>query len=403
MPFPCPRSHHRDRATQFWNDWAQISPYSPYNLRHLRQPVPSDLSADAAADAQLFGFEDAFEDLLAVTSSQPKPLLDLRHHAAYKREIRAAFPTGEPPMLWVDRLRTRGLLHPRGGPGGGPPRPFGMWGGGDWRSRPGARAVDDRGFDEEGSGPVGWEAVRDWRRRRAMVDPHRSEEQAGKDDRDWEYSRKLREEKSKESERALLRELERSRRRRAENETPPTNLPWGPWRMTDGKEQNWEQLRQQPQQQQQQQPDTEEDLFSSMESAFTRAEGSVRGLFQVFMDDANTNAQASQMKPGPPKSVVEAEEQRNEFGGKTVTTTTERVDMFGYVHQRTDVQKTDAEGRRVSSETRYDVRPGPPGERHASLPRQAESSDATAAQDSKRWSSEAGTAAEDKPTGWFWR
>lgn len=111
-------------STSYWNDWAQLSPYSPYNMRHLRQPVPSDLPADMVDDAHLFGFEDAFEDLLASTRPAPEvyhhltdsanrsplPLLDLRRHAHYKRHVRSTFPTGEPPMLWVNRLKDRGLL-----------------------------------------------------------------------------------------------------------------------------------------------------------------------------------------------------------------------------------------------------------------------------------------------------
>lgn len=408
MPFPCPRSHHRDPASQFWNEWAQVSPYSPYNLRHLPQPVPKDLPVDAVADAHLFGFEDAFEDLLACTSttsrsSQPLPLLDLRRQAAYKREVRATFPQGEPPLLWVDRLRNRGLLR-----GGFPPRAFfgGMRGGGDggrWRDR-----WDDGGFSEDRG--LGWEAVREWRWRRAMMD--RPEE--------LERVEERRRRQSSEGERARDVATPWQQPQQQQEVVPNKEDSWldvlvsqmdGSSTEKTSKNQSWN-----TQQQQKQQPDTEEDLFSAIDSAFAKAEGSVRDFFKAFADDTSVTAQNHQhqhqyqyQQPAGNKNAARerVREEPNDLGGKTVTTTSEHVDMFGYVHHKTDVQRLDASGRQVSSETRYDIRPGGPKDNKKDDREKSDSPMTFAAvQEEKSWSEDgsgSGNGSGNKPSGWFWR
>lgn len=74
-------------------------------LRHLPQPVPRDLPE--GADASVFGFEDAFEDLLRVTSGQG--LEDIHQRYATKREWLQSFPRGLPPTLWLHQLTRQGL------------------------------------------------------------------------------------------------------------------------------------------------------------------------------------------------------------------------------------------------------------------------------------------------------
>lgn len=88
-----------------WMSFIIDSPYSPLMLRHLPQPVPRDLPE--GADASLFGFEDAFEDLLCVTSGQG--LLDIEDRLSTKREWRQSFPQGLPPTLWLHQLSRQGL------------------------------------------------------------------------------------------------------------------------------------------------------------------------------------------------------------------------------------------------------------------------------------------------------
>ncbi|KAJ5011419.1 hypothetical protein K4K57_005667 [Colletotrichum sp. SAR 10_99] len=88
-----------------WISFLIESPYSPLALRDMPQPRPRDLPTDA--DPTLFGFEDAFEDLLMVTSGQGLPDIHERHRV--KKEWREQFPRGLPPILWLHQLTRQGL------------------------------------------------------------------------------------------------------------------------------------------------------------------------------------------------------------------------------------------------------------------------------------------------------
>ncbi|KAK1721647.1 uncharacterized protein CLUP02_03583 [Colletotrichum lupini] len=81
------------------------SPYSPLRLHDMPQPVPRDLPN--GEDPTLFGFEDAFEDLLMVSSGQDLP--DIYGRVRFKKEVRDSFPHGLPPMLWLHQLTRQGL------------------------------------------------------------------------------------------------------------------------------------------------------------------------------------------------------------------------------------------------------------------------------------------------------
>jgi len=81
------------------------SEYHPYRLRHLPQPVPNDLPQGAEP---IFTFEDAFEDLLAVSQGQQLP--DIRDKFNQRKLLTQVFPKGEPPMFWRRRLESQGLL-----------------------------------------------------------------------------------------------------------------------------------------------------------------------------------------------------------------------------------------------------------------------------------------------------
>lgn len=85
-----------------------FSNYNPNFLRNLPQPVPNDLPE--GLDGSLFTFEDAFEDLLAVSWGQPLP--DIHHRYEQKKLLRQMFPSGEPSWFWLRRLRASGLLGP---------------------------------------------------------------------------------------------------------------------------------------------------------------------------------------------------------------------------------------------------------------------------------------------------
>lgn len=83
-----------------------FSSYSPAALRHLPQPVPNDLPSNL--DGRVFTFEDAFEDLLAVSQGQALP--DIGQKYQQRTLLRQMFPEGEPAWFWMRRLRASGLL-----------------------------------------------------------------------------------------------------------------------------------------------------------------------------------------------------------------------------------------------------------------------------------------------------
>ncbi|KAF7544625.1 hypothetical protein G7Z17_g9809 [Cylindrodendrum hubeiense] len=83
-----------------------LSPYSPLALRSLPQPVPND--APSNLDPSVFTFEDAFEDLLAVSQGQPLPAISARYEQ--RKLLRAMFPDGEPAYFWLRRLKSQGIL-----------------------------------------------------------------------------------------------------------------------------------------------------------------------------------------------------------------------------------------------------------------------------------------------------
>ncbi|KID75114.1 hypothetical protein MBR_05441, partial [Metarhizium brunneum ARSEF 3297] len=80
--------------------------YAPTTLRHLPQPVPNHLPT--GVDGSIFTFEDAFEDLLAVSQGQSLPDITTRYQQ--RRLLRDMFPSGEPTWFWLRRLESQGLV-----------------------------------------------------------------------------------------------------------------------------------------------------------------------------------------------------------------------------------------------------------------------------------------------------
>ncbi|KAL6850869.1 hypothetical protein ACO1O0_007995 [Amphichorda felina] len=80
--------------------------YSPLALRQLPQPVPNDLPE--GLDGSIFTFEDAFEDLLAMSMGQPLP--DINQRYEQRKLLRHMFPSGEPKWFWIRRLKASGFL-----------------------------------------------------------------------------------------------------------------------------------------------------------------------------------------------------------------------------------------------------------------------------------------------------
>ncbi|OAA34416.1 hypothetical protein NOR_08491 [Metarhizium rileyi] len=80
--------------------------YDPTKLRHLPQPVPNDLPPEI--DGSVFTFEDAFEDLLAISQGQRLPDITARYQQ--RRLLGDMFPSGEPTWFWLRRLESQGLV-----------------------------------------------------------------------------------------------------------------------------------------------------------------------------------------------------------------------------------------------------------------------------------------------------
>ncbi|KAI1637650.1 hypothetical protein F4809DRAFT_640320 [Biscogniauxia mediterranea] len=90
-------------AEQVYN-WADTSPYSPYNLQNLPQPVPRDAPKKMQ---NAFTFQDAFEDLLLVRSGQS--LGDIQRTALLNIFSATMYDEGLPLGDWVGRLGQSGL------------------------------------------------------------------------------------------------------------------------------------------------------------------------------------------------------------------------------------------------------------------------------------------------------
>lgn len=419
----------------YWNDWAQLSPYSPYNLRHLDPPVPAGISRE---EAHLFDFEDAFEDLLAVT--QGRELMDLRKQADYKRRILETFHFGEPPMLWVNRLLNRDLLSN--------PLPPRRW----EEMNPDLMAAQvQMGLTDQDSAILkGLEA----QQRRLKTSESQRREMQGALANSEQLVQRLNELKQKllneldqdftfnpatmlrqveqmakemgrfdpekmlsqaeEALRSLDQELEKldpaKMRHRAEQEA--SESPWGKY--TDPKtgefdfdkflhnnDEERSKYTSKASDQKAPQPDTEEDFFSA--------------IFGALME-ANASARTSVQRPHEHQKgelPVESETvEDNEHGGKTVRWSTVWADA-NHVQEETTVRTLDAHGNEISSEKKLVVRPvaGVETRPHSEVYRdpannspdacqQAGESNA-AVQDYEK--AKAAAAINGKSTGWFWR
>ncbi|CAN8096802.1 unnamed protein product [Discula destructiva] len=391
-------------AQRYWNEWAQLSTYSPYNLRHLEPPVPAGVSKE---DAPLFDFEDAFEDLLAAT--QGRNLMDLRKQADYKRSIRGTFLFGEPPMLWVNRLSSAGLL-----PTPLPPR-----------------RLEDRNPDaltgHESKVLKGVEAQQ--QRLRAIQAQHQNvkaletlkgrredlEDAMSSPDQLILHIKELKEKMLKELDQditfnpatifrqieemtrtidqemrdfdpakilpqaeAMLRNLDKvietfdpaNLRRQAEEEQMrkdqgkqsskdefdefnfekflhdnENNYKASPKRAPKGRDE------------QKPHPDTEEDFFSAIFGALMEANTSTRTSTASATETQPTKgAQVFPRQHGQPLPVVSEVEEVNAHGGKTVRWSSVTADPSGRVHEQTVVRILDSQGNEISRETRSSER-----------------------------------------------
>ncbi|UNI16296.1 hypothetical protein JDV02_002739 [Purpureocillium takamizusanense] len=113
-PLTSPSAMESQDAGRWLSTWDVLaltsSPsYSPGALRHLPRPIPNDLPP--SLDSSIFTFEDAFEDLLAVSLGLPLP--DITFKYVQRQRIRRLLPAFEPTWFFTARLHDQGLIeHP---------------------------------------------------------------------------------------------------------------------------------------------------------------------------------------------------------------------------------------------------------------------------------------------------
>lgn len=375
---------------RFWNEWSQVSPYSPYNLRHLRQPVPSDLPA--GVDAKSFGFEDAFEDLMAVSAG--RPLMDLSKQARMKKEIVDYFGFQEPPLNWVHRMAHDGLL-PRPGR---PRRPFGPW----WSDRDdyprqgqpaSARQwVEDREARDED--PFGRLVKATDKLMAEVLGPSVDESSIA---REWETFKK---EVGNDPAAFSKKMFERAAAAAEDSARKLEKAAAAEHRQA---------------QQEQQQPSTETDLFDMVWSTVHQADKTFSNFAKSFTDTfrplddkpAVTAAAAAASDALPNGDQIARNDKStlvttdtDESGAKTIRSESTWTDATGHLHVEVEVKSLDAQGRLVSLDSRSQTIPP----RNQTTPGEGFSASATASTSVSHSEEQSPSNPGGKPsTGWFWR
>lgn len=391
----------------FWNDWSQLSPYSPYNLRHLRQPVPSDLPA--GVDAKSFGFEDAFEDLMAVSAG--RQMMDLSRQARMKKDFFDLFGVNEPPMNWARRLRHEGLL----------PRPLPPWAERSWpgwrdrdcpqEDRPAwARELANKGRDTDS-----WEAMTKEEKNWLSVLEGRRPEGDGTESSFQRELRELKKEYENDPVAAIYKFLEftgESAKKFEQEVERHSNQ----WINRQSARQVPKEDQQQQQQQQQSQPSTETDLFEFVWNTVARADKTFNDFAKIFMEPprplnenaaATTTTTSTAITTAPKDTQVttmngkttRTTTETDESGGKTVRSESEWVDPAGFRHSDIEVVVMDANGRVIGQENRSHVTYAAQNQMTWS----GGDDSTTSVSQTPQQQTSTSNSHDGKSTGWFWR
>lgn len=322
----------RSGVVNYWDDWCHVDSYSPHNLQHLPQPTPKDLPSGAnPAD---FGFPEAFEDLMSASNPFRGHLMDLGMRAGLKKSATGKLVQPETPSAWVRRLYGDALLPP----------PF-IWeqprlAGGIPRPRPWAAQGEQPANETVRRAQHGNEDVSDVARaylefmRQIDGDIDKSfskfEEIVGRDMADMmRKGQKL-------AEKAMgILAGERFEDHDAGSSHAKTH---GGAKLASASEED--------------QPATEEDLYEVIESASAGENRFLNDFAKAKARRAPPPAGRTTRDTPPAKETVEYDPS----GGKTIRTSSEHVDMFGFIHSRTEVRRLNAKGETVDYDTRYSVR-----------------------------------------------
>ncbi|KAJ0116509.1 hypothetical protein J7T55_007489 [Diaporthe amygdali] len=323
---------------EYWNDWCLVDPYSPHNLTQIPQPTPKDLPSDV--DPAGFGFHEAFEDLMSASSPSRGHLMDLRERAGLKKTVLGRLVEGEPPSAWVRRLHGDGMLPPpffweHPGPLAGMRGLRGVWGVPQARELYEARrAFEQESRAEHGDGADGAQSFMDFIRGfedgTAGESFSRLEEALGRDAAEMILKAH---EFAGHALRAFIGDgfgdhASDNSHAKSHDSAEPTSAS------------------------ERDQPATEEDLFQMIHSASSEVDKIANAFANTMIGEAPPPAERTRREMVPASETVEYDA----FGGKTVRTTSEHVDLFGYIHSKTETRRLNAWGETVEQDTRYSVR-----------------------------------------------
>ncbi|KAF4963984.1 hypothetical protein FSARC_8053 [Fusarium sarcochroum] len=275
------------------------SSHSPLALRDMPQPRPND--APYNLDASIFTFEDAFEDLLAVSQGQPLPDINSRYEQ--RRLLRSMFPTGgEPGWFWLRRLRSQGLLE---------------------ESEPAKlmKSAANYNWDQlhqelDRRAHAVWRAALGGQERDDESNHHHHHHQRDEDKDEDE------DEEEFNGHNPLL-------------EGPPESL-----------EQRQRRREAETREFQKREAENFDELFSTVQSAFSEAQSSWDSFLKSITEDHSATLKREDKQLQKPAS-----------DEKQVVTKDEYVDRFGYLHTKTLVKTLDEDGNEIGSHSHYTVRP----------------------------------------------
>ena len=323
-------SRMQSSVIDYWVDWCHVDPYSPHNLHHLAQPTPRDLPS--GVDPADFGFLEAFEDLMTASNPFRGHLMDLGMRAGLKRSAAGKLVQPETPSAWVRRLYGDALL----------PSPF-IWeqprlAGGfprSWAARGEQPAVETVPRSQHDFGDIGDVArayLEIMRHFDDSVDESFSkmEEIMGRDVVEMMVKARKIADKT-------MGVLSGERSEDHDSGSSHKKTHGGPKPASVSEED---------------QPDTEEDLFEMIQSASAEVDKFLSSFTKTRARQATPPADRTARDTPPVEETVEYDPS----GGKTIRTSSEHVDMFGFVHCRTEVRRLNAKGETIDYDTRYSVR-----------------------------------------------
>lgn len=322
-------SSRQSSVIDFWDDWCHVDPYSPHNLQHLPQPTPKDLPS--GADPADFGFPEAFEDLMYASNPFRGRLMDLGMRAGLKRSATGKLVQPETPSAWVRRLYGDALLPP-------PfiweqPRPAGR--------QPHAWGAFETAHRAQHSNVDNDDVARAYREVMRQIDQIEGSFDGSFPDFEDIVGRDVAEMMRKGRDLAEKVMGVRSAERSEEDDSGSSHANGhGDAKPAPAGEQD--------------QPLTEEDLFEMIRSASAEADkffGSFNSARARARQDHPPAERTARDTP-PVKETVE----HDPSGGKTIRTSSEHVDTFGFIHSRIEVRRLNAKGETVDYDTRYSVR-----------------------------------------------